>query len=108
MSNADALDRMFNASSIAVIGASSEAGKVGYSVVKNLVDGGFRGRVYPVNPARSGDELFGCPYYATLADIPGPVDTAVVVIPAAAVNDAIVACGEKGVPTAVIITSGYA
>jgi acetyl coenzyme A synthetase (ADP forming)-like protein len=108
MSDADALDRMFNASSIAVIGASSEAGKVGYSVVKNLVDGGFRGRVYPVNPARAGDELFGCPYYPRLADIPGPVDTAVVVIPAAAVNDAIVACGEKGVPTAVIITSGYA
>jgi len=62
MSNADALDRMFNASAIAVIGASSEAGKVGYSVVKNLVDGGFRGRVYPVNPSRAGEELFGCSY----------------------------------------------
>jgi acetyl coenzyme A synthetase (ADP forming)-like protein len=108
MSSADALDRMFNASSIAVIGASSEAGKVGHSVVKNLVDGGFQGRIYPVNPTRTGDELFGCPYYATLADIPGPVDTAVIVIPAAAVNNAIVACGEKGVATAVIITSGYA
>ena len=74
MSDADALDRMFNASSVAVIGASSEAGKVGHSVVKNLVDGGFRGRVYPVNPARAGDELLGCPYYASLADIPGTVE----------------------------------
>jgi len=108
MSNADAVDRMFNASAIAVIGASSEAGKVGYSVVKNLVDGGFRGRVYPVNPSRAGEELFGCSYYPSLAQIPGPVDTAVIVVPAAAVNDAIVACGQKGVATAVIITSGYA
>jgi acetyl coenzyme A synthetase (ADP forming)-like protein len=108
MSNADALDRMFNASAIAVIGASSEAGKVGYSVVKNLVDGGFRGRVYPVNPSRAGEELFGCSYYPSLAEIPGPVDTAVIVVPAAAVNNAIVACGQKGVATAVIITSGYA
>ena len=108
MSNADALDRMFNASAIAVIGASSEAGKVGYSVVKNLVDGGFRGRVYPVNPSRAGEELFGCSYYPSLAEIPGPVDAAVIVVPAAAVNNAIVACGQKGVATAVIITSGYA
>lgn len=101
------LNRMFNAKSIAVIGASSEPGKVGYSAVKNIVDGGFKGKAYPVNPARAGEELFGCKYYASIKDLPDGVDTAVIAIPAKMVNDAIIELGKKGVPSAVIITSGY-
>ncbi len=110
MSNSDAvsiLNRMFNAKSIAVIGASSEPGKVGYSAVKNIVDGGFKGKVYPINPSRAGEELFGCKYFAGVKDIPGLIDTAIIAVPAKLVNDAIVELGKKEVPTAVIITSGY-
>ncbi|MFQ5710490.1 MAG: acetate--CoA ligase family protein [Candidatus Geothermarchaeales archaeon] len=103
----EALNRMFNASSVAVIGASSEQGKVGYSVVKNMVDGGYKGKIYPVNPSRVGEVLFGLRYYANVREIPDVVDTAVIVIPARFVNEAIADCGRKGIPTAVIISSGY-
>ncbi|MEM2924348.1 MAG: CoA-binding protein [Methanocellales archaeon] len=108
MNNAiDILNRMFNARSIAIIGASSEPGKVGYSIVKNIIDGGFKGRIYPVNPARAGEELFGYKYYGNVGEIPESIDTAIIAVPARLVNEVIIELGRKEVPTAVIITSGY-
>ncbi|WP_292393175.1 acetate--CoA ligase family protein [Methanoculleus sp. UBA303] len=89
--------------SIAVIGASASPNKVGYSVLRNLLS--FPGNLYPVNPARK--ELFGKTAYPSVADIPGPVDWAVIAVPAHLVPGVMEECGEKGVRLAVIVTAGF-
>ena len=100
------LRRMFRPASIAVIGASREAGKVGYSVVKNIVEGGYRGGVYPVNPRAT--EILGLKCYPRVADIPGPVDVAIICVPAAIVPSLMAELGAKDVPVAVVLSSGFA
>lgn len=92
-------------STIAVIGASATPGKVGHDIVYNLVTEEYRGKIYPVNP--KGGTILGLKTYASVKDIPGTVDMAVVVIPAAAVPSALSECGEKGIKSAVVITAGF-
>ncbi|WP_338151814.1 acetate--CoA ligase family protein [Methanoculleus sediminis] len=94
---------IFYPESIAVIGASASPNKVGYSVLRNLLS--FPGNLYPVNPSRS--ELFGRKTYPTVLDIPGPVDWAVVAVPARIVPEVMEECGKKGVRLAVIVTAGF-
>ncbi|MFQ6076972.1 MAG: acetate--CoA ligase family protein [Candidatus Bathyarchaeia archaeon] len=106
MNNLEVLRRMFDPSSIAVIGASREPGKVGYSVVKNIIDGGYRGEVYPVNPR--ADEILGLKCYHNVKEIPGTVDVAIMSVPAAIVPRLMADLGEKGVPVAVVVSSGFA
>jgi len=101
-----AMRRIMKPASIAVIGASAEAGKIGYAVVRNLLDGGYRGAVYPVNPRAS--EIQGLKAYASIGDIPGPVDVAVFTVPAVHVAAALEQAGQKGVAGAVLIPSGFA
>ncbi len=60
-----------------------------------VVDGGFKGRVYPVNPVRVDEELFGWKYYANVKDIPESIDTAVIAVPARLVNEVIIELGKK-------------
>jgi acetyltransferase len=91
--------------SLAVIGASAKPGKIGYTVIKNLIESGYEGKVYPINP--EADEILGFKVYKTLADVPGPVDSAVITIPAKAVLGAVEECGNKGVKGLIIITSGF-
>lgn len=91
--------------SIAVIGASTQPGKVGHDIVNNLVNEEFMGKVYPVNP--KADKILGVQAYASVKDIPGEVDLAIVVIPAPAVPQALTECGEKGVKNAVVISAGF-
>jgi acetyl coenzyme A synthetase (ADP forming)-like protein len=100
------MDRMMNPRAVAVIGASAEDGKIGNSVMKNLINGGFAGDIYPVNP--KADEILGRKAYASIKDVPGEVDVAVFAIPAKFVASAIDECGAKGVPAAVLIPSGFA
>lgn len=90
---------------VAVIGASENPRKIGHEILKNIQAGGFSGNIYPVNPTSS--QILGIPCYAGIDRIPGPVDLAVVVIPAGRVPQAIAECGKKGVPAAVIITGGF-
>jgi len=92
-------------SSIAVIGASATPGKVGHDIVYNLVTEEYRGKIYPVNP--KGGTILGLKTYASVKDIPGTVDMAVIVIPAASVPGALTECGEKGIKSAVVITAGF-
>jgi len=99
------LDHFFSPASVAVIGASRTPGKVGHDLLKNMAGMGFGGQIYPVNP--SADEVLGLKCYASLADIPGPVDLAVVVVPPKAVFEAIEACGEKRIDSAIVITAGF-
>ena len=101
-----AMNRIMRPDSVAVIGASSEDGKIGNSVMKNLINGGYKGEIYPINP--KADEILGYKAYASVKDIPGVVDVAVFAIPAKFVAAALVECGEKQIPGAVLIPSGFA
>src|SRR5215211_6262169 len=91
---------------IAVVGASDSEGKIGNSVMRNLVDGGFEGEIYPVNPKAS--EILGKKCYADVTDLPDGVDVAVFAIPAKFVPDTLAKVGDKGIPAAVLIPSGFA
>ena len=91
--------------SVAVIGASAEPGKVGHDVLHNLITAKFQGQIYPINP--KSDEIMGIRAYKTVLDIPGQVDLAVVVIPAKFVADVMHQCGQKGIDAVVIISAGF-
>jgi acetyl coenzyme A synthetase (ADP forming)-like protein len=99
------IDTLFNPRSIAVIGASETRGKLGNDVMRNLVESGYEGRIYPINP-RAG-EILGHKVYRSVREIAGGIDLAVIVIPAQAVLKAVEECGEKGVKALVIITAGF-
>jgi acetyl coenzyme A synthetase (ADP forming)-like protein len=91
---------------IAVVGASDSEGKIGNSVMRNLVDGGFAGEIYPVNP--KANEILGKKCYADVTELPDGVDVAVFAIPAKFVPDTLAKVGDKGIPAAVLIPSGFA
>lgn len=99
------MNRIMKPKAIAVIGASNEAGKIGNSVMKNLINGGYQGKIYPVTP--KGGEVMGLQAYKSVKEIPGEVDTAVFAIPAALVAGALKECGEKKIAGAVLIPSGF-
>jgi acetyl coenzyme A synthetase (ADP forming)-like protein len=98
--------RLMRPGSVAVIGASNEPGKIGNSVMRNLVDGGFTGDIHPVNP--KADDILGRKAYKSVKDVPGEVDVAVFAIPAKFVAAALEDVGKKGIPNAVLIPSGFA
>ncbi|MFD1047750.1 acetate--CoA ligase family protein, partial [Kibdelosporangium lantanae] len=100
------MTRLMNPKAVAVIGASDQEGKIGNSVMKNLVNGGYAGEIHPINPKASS--ILGRTAYASIGDVPGDVDVAVFAIPAKFVPAALEECGAKGVPAAVLIPSGFA
>ena len=101
-----AMKRIMEPKAVAVIGASNEDGKIGNSVMKNIVNGGYSGKLYPVHP--KADEILGVKAYKSVKDIPGDVDVAVFAIPAKFVAGALTEVGEKKIPGAVLIPSGFA
>ncbi|WP_157015639.1 acetate--CoA ligase family protein [Mesorhizobium xinjiangense] len=101
-----AMNRIMRPKAVAVIGASAEDGKIGNSVMKNLINGGYKGQIYPVHP--KADEILGYKAYRSVKDVPGEIDTAIFAIPAKFVAGALTECGEKGIPGAVLIPSGFA
>lgn len=100
--------RLLAPGSVAVIGAGRAPGGVGRSVLDNLRDAGFGGRLYAVNKALQEKELGGVAAYRSIHDIPDPVDLAVVAVPAEHVPQAVADCGEHGVQGLVVISAGYA
>ncbi|MEM4445446.1 MAG: CoA-binding protein, partial [Thermofilum sp.] len=99
------LEKLFRPSSIAVVGASRNPSKIGHLVLRNILSGGFEGRVYPVNP--SAEQVLGLQSYPSLSSIPDGVDVAVVCVPAIAVLDVVEDAGEAGVEFLVVISSGF-
>ena len=99
------LDRLFAPRSIALFGASVRPESVGGRVFENLVAGGFKGPIYPINPRRK--EILGKPAYASIADIGKQVDLAVFATPAATIPELLHQCGEYGVPGAVVLSAGF-
>ncbi|HUT77004.1 MAG TPA: acetate--CoA ligase family protein [Polyangia bacterium] len=102
---ADGVDGMFRPRSVAVLGASARRGSIGREVIRNLVTGEYRGKVFPVNPAQ--DVVMSMKCYGSVLDIPDPVDLAVVIVPKTTALDAIRECGEKGVKSLVIVSAGF-
>lgn len=99
------LTPFFNAKGVAILGASSNPKKLSYGILENLLTNGFRGGVYPVNP--NTDEILGQKSFATITEVPDPVDLAVVVLPVTMILDTMRAIGERGIKAVVIITGGF-
>ena len=105
MNGAPPMTRLFDPRAVAVIGASRDPEKIGYKIVANMVASGSRARIHPVNPR--GGEICGLPVSRSLAEVPAPLDLAIISIPAARVFDAVVECARAQVPFVTIITSGF-
>lgn len=99
------LKALFEPQSIAVVGASRRTEAVGYAIMKNLVNGGYKGKIYPVNP--KADEVQGVKCVPAVADIPGVIDLAIFIIPSVAVPAELEACAKKGAKAAIIISAGF-
>jgi acyl-CoA synthetase (NDP forming) len=99
------LPKLFCPSSVAVIGASDNFDKLGYHVMKSLVEGKYQGEIYPINPR--GGEIWGIRAYASLEDVPAEVELAIIVVPAQLVPRVLEDCGSKGVKGVVLITAGF-
>ncbi|MBO7244741.1 MAG: acetate--CoA ligase family protein [Alphaproteobacteria bacterium] len=101
------LDSFFNPSSIAVVGVSNDPSKLGAVVFNNVIDAGFEGNLYAINPKCAGQELYGKPCYASVADLPEAIDLVVVVVPAKftmpVIDDAI----KNKTKNISIITAGF-
>jgi acetyltransferase len=99
------LNSLFNPKSIAVVGASERPHSVGMKVYKNLLEGNFIGKLYAVNPKHH--QIYKQFCYSSIKDIIEPIDLVVITTPAHTVANIITECGEKGVRTAIVISSGF-
>jgi len=99
------LDRLLRPQSIAIVGASNKPGKIGHTIVKNLIESQYEGDIYPINP--KAEEILGIKAYPSVLDVPGRVDVADIVVPAKYVPQVTEECGKKGVKGLVIIASGF-
>ncbi len=100
-----AIRLFFEPESVAVIGASRDPSKTGHVILKNIVEGGYKGRIYPINP--SANEILGLKCYKSVLEVPENIDLAVVVVPARLVPSVIDELGVKKVKAAVIISGGF-
>lgn len=99
------LDALFKPKAVALIGASTKELSIGNVIIRNLQTYGYKGEIYPVNA--KADEVCGLKSYATIADIPGDVDLAHIIIPSQFVPQAIEECGQKGVKAVIINSAGF-
>lgn len=96
---------LFDPASIAFVGASTQKEKLGYRVIRNMLDFGYKGAIYPIHP--SADEICGLKAYKSVADIPGPVERAYIAVANKQVPDMLRTCREKGVRVAQVLTAGF-
>jgi len=99
------LEYFFNPQSVAVIGASRNPAKVGYSILSNIIDSGYRGKIYPVNP--KAEEVLGYKCYSSVLEIDDDLDLAVIAIPAKFVIQIIKDCAEKNLKSAIVVSAGF-
>ena len=99
------LEHFFSPQTVAVVGASREEGKVGHDLFKNLVNHGYKGKIYPVNP--HADNILGIKTYTALKEIPDKIDLAVIVVPAPYVGKTVDECIEKGIDSVIVISAGF-
>src|SRR5215211_5736199 len=99
------LEAIFAPQSVAIVGASPDPTKLGHRVLKNVVDNGYAGRIYPIHP--TAPAVLDLPAYPSVTAVPAELDLAVVVVPPQAVLAVVDACGQKGVRGLVVITAGF-
>lgn len=99
------LESLYRPKSIAVVGASANPNKLGYVLLKNVIDYGFKGKLYPINP--SGGEILGYAVKTSLADVGQPVDLVLISIPGPGVPAVVKVAGEYGCKNAVVLSSGF-
>lgn len=99
------LHNILSPDSIAIVGASADPTKRGHTAILGLVEGGYEGKIYPVNPRL--DSVLGVPAVASLDDIPGPVDLALICTPAITLPGILADCGRLGVKGAIILAAGF-
>ena len=100
-----AFEKFFNPKSVAIIGASRTKGKVGYEILKSMVDAGYEGEIFPINP--NTDTIEGLKCYPNLESVGRTADLAIVSVPAKAVPEVMQQCAKSGTKSVVIITSGF-
>jgi len=101
----EVLNGMFKPKSVAIVGASATPGKIGHTVVKNLLDSKYEGKIYPINPGT--EEILGLKCYANVMDVEGSIDAAIITVPAKFVLRVVDDCGKKKVKGLLVITSGF-
>ncbi len=101
----DPLHIFFHPRGVAIIGASSNPARLSHGVLRNLVTQGYEGSVYPVNP--KGGEILGLEVYPSVAEVPDPVDLAVIILSAERTAATLEACGRRGIGAAVLVASGF-
>jgi acetyl coenzyme A synthetase (ADP forming)-like protein len=99
------IDKLLRPKSVAVVGASATPGKIGYTVIENLIKGGYQGKIYPINP--SVPEILSLPVFPSVSAVSGDVDLAVITVPVKFVSQVTEECGKKGIKALSIITSGF-
>ncbi len=99
------LNALLKPKSVAVIGASAKPGKIGHTVVNNLIKDGYKGDIYPINPGET--EILGLKCYPSVLDVGKPIDSAIITVPAQFVLKTTEECGKAGVKGLSIITSGF-
>jgi len=96
---------LFDPQSLVFVGASTSPGKLGHRAIKNIVDFGFRGAIYPIHP--TAREIYGLTAYKNVADVPGPIDRALIAVGATQVPTALQECAGKDVKIAQVLTAGF-
>lgn len=99
------LEKFFSPKSVAIIGASSNREKIGYGILKNMIEGKFKGKIFPVN--LNSKKILGLKTYPSVSQIKDKIDLAIVVIPSQFVNSTLKECGEKGIKNAIVISAGF-
>ncbi len=101
----EAITKLMQPKSIAVVGASATPGKIGYTVIDNLIKGGYKGKIYPINPTAS--TILNLPVFPSVTALLEPVDLAVITVPVQFVSQVAEECGKKGIQALSVITSGF-
>jgi acetyl coenzyme A synthetase (ADP forming)-like protein len=99
------LNHLLRPKSVAVVGASTQPGKIGYTVIENLIKGGYKGKIFPINPTAT--EILSLQVYPSVTALPETVDLAVITIPVKVVAQVAEECGKKGIKALSVITSGF-
>ncbi|MCL5411090.1 MAG: acetate--CoA ligase family protein [Patescibacteria group bacterium] len=100
------IEKLLKAKAIAVVGASSHRDKIGHQILNNLISGGYKGKIYPVNPKAS--QILGLKVYPDINSISNPVDLAIIVIPSEFVLPVLKQCAENKVKAVIVISAGFA
>ena len=99
------LEKLFNPQSVAIVGASTHVGKIGYILVENMLKYKYKGKIFPINPKAS--EILGLKVYPSLRDVPEKIDLAIIAVKPPVVLETIKICGEKGIEAAIVISAGF-